>query len=237
MKFEADSIMLIKIPYTSFFDVTEMNEKLQESALYLRCFGNLEVEAFRVYEAMSKKINQPESSFVLGLAFDSLKCSKIIAGILSHVDLSEIEGYECKKEVAALATEISGFTKIISGINNLSPLLSCEILSELINMEDLLNETYSDYLKGSATKFVADEFSTLIPQSSNNYKRLFESFVAEKEAHRQTLIEVIYSLESKEAERMRHVTPVVKYQNPDVWYHESTIHAFTRIPARARTQP
>ncbi len=214
-----------------------MNEKLQESALYLKCFGNLEVEAFRVYEALSKKINQPESSFVLGLAYDSLKCSKIIAGILSHVDVSEIEGFECKKEVASLASEISMFTKVITSINNLSPLLSCEILSELINMEDLLNETYSDYLKSSATKFVADEFSTLIPQSSNNFKRLFECFVQEKEAHRQTLIEVIYSLESKEAERIRHITPVVKYQNPDAWYHESTIHAFTRIPLRAKNQP
>jgi len=214
-----------------------MNEKLQESALYLKCFGNLEVEAFRVYEALSKKINQPESSFVLGLAYDSLKCSKIIAGILSHVDVSEIEGFECKKEVVSLASEISMFTKVITSINNLSPLLSCEILSELINMEDLLNETYSDYLKSSATKFVADEFSTLIPQSSNNFKRLFECFVQEKEAHRQTLIEVIYSLESKEAERIRHITPVVKYQNPDAWYHESTIHAFTRIPLRAKNQP
>jgi len=214
-----------------------MNEKLQESALYLKCFSGLEVEAFRVYEALSKKINQPESSFVLGLAYDSLKCSKIITGILSHVDVSEIEGSECKKEVTALATEISSFTKVISSINNLSPLLSCEILSELINMEDLLNETYNDYLQGSATKFVADEFSTLIPQSSNNFKRLFESFVQEKEAHRQTLIEVIYSLESKEAERIRHITPVVKYQNPDAWYHESTIHAFTRIPVRAKPQP
>lgn len=104
-------------------------------------------------------------------------------------------------------------------------------------MEDLLNETYTDYLQSNVTKFVADEFSILIPQSSNNYKHLFEAFIAEKEAHRQTLIEVIYNIENKEAERIRHVTPVVKYQNPDAWYHESTIHAFTRIPVRAKNQP
>jgi rubrerythrin len=220
-----------------FFGRAEMNEKLQESAQHLKCFSNLEIEAFRVYEAMSKKINQPESSFILGLAYDSFKCSKILQGILSHLDLSEIENTECKKEITELAAEISRFTKIVSSINNLSPLLSCEILSELINMEDLLNETYANYLQSSATKFVADEFSTLIPQSSNNFKRIFECFVQEKEEHRQTLIEVIYNLESKEAERVRHVSPVVKYQNPDAWYHESTIHAFTRIPLRAKNQP
>ena len=151
---------------------------------------------------MSKKINQPESSFVLGLAYDSFKCSKILQGILSHLNPSEIENTECKKEITELAAEISTFTKIVSTINNLSPLLSCEILSELINMEDLLNETYANYLQSSTTKFVADEFSALIPQSSNNFKRIFECFVEEKEAHRQTLIEVIYNLESKEAERV-----------------------------------
>jgi len=230
--------MLIKIHYTVvFWKRADMNEKLQESAQYLRCFNNLEMESFRVYEALSKKINQPESSFLLGLAYDSLKCSKIIQGILSHVDLSEIEGAECKKEIAELAREISTLTKIVSTINNLNPLISCEILSELINMEDLLNETYTTYIQSSATKFVADEFSALIPQSSNNFKRIFDSFVEEKEEHRRTLIEVIYSIESKEAEKIRHVSPVVKYQNPDVWYHESTIHAFTRIPVRAKAQP
>jgi hypothetical protein len=220
-----------------FLERVEMNEKLQESAQYLKCFNNLEIESFRVYEALSKKINQPESSFILGLAYDSLKCSKIIQGILSHIDLSEIEGAECKKEIAELAREISTFTKVVSTINNLNPLISCEILSELINMEDLLNETYTSYLQSSTTKFVADEFSALIPQSSNNFKRIFDFFVEEKEEHRRTLIEVINSLETKAAEKIRHISPIVKYQNPDAWYHESTIHAFTRIPLRAKAQP
>ena len=214
-----------------------MNDKLKESALYLRCFGTLEDEAFRVYEALSKKVNQPESSFILGLAYDSLKCSKIIESILSHVDMSEVGGVECQKEASEFSQEITALTKVICGINNLSPQLCREILSELISMEDLLNETYNGYLSSSVTKFVADDFSALIPQSSNNFKRLFEAFVEEKEAHRQTLIEIIYSIESREAESIRHIAPAVKYQNPDAWYHESTIHAFSRIPTRARNQP
>ena len=213
-----------------------MNDKLQESAQNLKCFSNLEIEAFRVYSTLSKKINQPESSFVLGLAYDSLKCSKIMDAILSHLELSEIGNVQCRKEIAEFATEISTFERVISKINNLSTVLSCEILSELINMEDLLNETYTIYLQSSATKFVPDEFSTIIPQSSNNFKGVFESFVEQKENHRGILIEVIYNLETREAERLRHTTPVVKYQNPDAWYHESTIHAFTRIPMRAKTQ-
>jgi rubrerythrin len=214
-----------------------MNEKLQESAQNLKCFITIENEAFQIYEAVSKKINQPESSFVLGLAYDSLKCSKILQEILNHLDVSEIDNGFWKKEVTELVAEISTFSKIISKINNLNYLLTCEILSELINMEDLINDIYSNYLQSSTTKFVADEFSKLIPQSSNNFKKVFESFVEQKEKHREILIEVLYSLESKESERLRHVTPVVKYQNPDAWYHESTIHAFTKIPQRAKAQP
>jgi len=68
-----------------------MNEKLQESAQYLRCCSNLEIEAFNLYETFSKKINQPESCFILGLAYDSLKCAKIIQGILDYTDRPETE--------------------------------------------------------------------------------------------------------------------------------------------------
>ena len=214
-----------------------MNEKLQESAQNIKCFISIETEAFRIYEAVSKKINQPESSFVLGLAYDSLKCSKILQEILNHLDVSEIDNGFCRKEVTELVAEISTFSKIISKLNNLNPLLTSEILSELINMEDLINDIYTNYLQSSTTKFVADEFSKLIPQSSNNFKKVFDSFVEQKEKHREILIEVLYSLEAKESERARHVTPIVKYQNPDAWYHESTIHAFTKIPQRAKAQP
>ena len=63
-----------------------MNTKLQESAVYLKGFNDLELQSFQIYETLSKKINQPESSFLLGLAYDCLKCSKILQGILYHLD-------------------------------------------------------------------------------------------------------------------------------------------------------
>ena len=214
-----------------------MNTKLQESAVYLKGFNDLELQSFQIYEALSKKINQPESSFLLGLAYDCLKCSKILQGILDHLDFSDVNIIDAKKDITELTAEIGTFTKIISKINNLNPLLTGEILSELINMEDLTSEAYTDYISSSTTKFVADEFSKLIPQSSNNFKKVFDSFVEQKERHREILIEVIYNLEAKETERLRHITPVVKYQNPDAWYHESSIHAFSKIPVRAKAQP
>ena len=48
--------MLIKIHYTIvFWKRADMNEKLQESAQYLRCFNNLEMESFSVTKRYLRK--------------------------------------------------------------------------------------------------------------------------------------------------------------------------------------
>ena len=148
-----------------------MNTKLQESAVYLKGFNDLEMQSFQIYEALSKKINQPESSFLLGLAYDCLECSKILQGILDHLDFSDVNIIDAKRDITELTAEIGTFTKLISKINNLNPLLTGEILSELINMEDLTSEAYTDYINSSTTKFVADEFSNLIPRAPTTSKK------------------------------------------------------------------
>ena len=79
-----------------------MNDKLQESAQYLKCCSDLETEAFKLYETFSKKINQPECCFVLGFAYDSFKCSKIIQGLLDYVEAPESEKPNVKKNFAEL---------------------------------------------------------------------------------------------------------------------------------------
>jgi hypothetical protein len=216
--------------------VLKLNEKLQESALYLRCCNSLEIEAFRLYETLSKKINHPESSFVLGLAYDHLKRAKIIQGILGNFDLHEIENLSCRKNLDELSGEISAFSKAISSINNLNCEVTCEALNELVNMEELLCGAYTSYLQSSAPKFLVDEFSKLVVVNLVNFKKVFEAFVEQKETYRETIIEVIFSLEAKETDRLRHITPVVKYQNPDAWIHESTLHAFSNVPEKASTE-
>jgi hypothetical protein len=213
-----------------------MNEKLQESVQYLRYCNIIENEAFRLYETLSKKINQPESSFVVGLAYDSLKNTKVIQGILDYFDLSDIENKNGKKNLAELATETMILSKKISKINSLDYLISCEMLKESANLEDLLSEIYTNYLQSSAAKTIVEELSKLVTVNLDNFKKVFENFVEEKARHRGTLIEVIYSLEAKETETHRQITPLVKYQNPDAWIHESTIHSFSNTPITGNTQ-
>jgi len=210
-----------------------MVEKLQESAQSLKCLNNIEIEAFRLYEALSKKINPPESSFILCLAYDSLKCAKIIQGILDYIDLPETENINCKKNLLEIANNISKFTKKLFKTNNLNYELSCEILKELTNLEDQLSEVYTNYLQSPALKNIADEFSKLaLNLRERNFKKIFETFIEQKQKHRETLIEIIYCFEAKESERLRTMAPTFKYKNPDSWIHESTLHSFTDIEAK-----
>jgi hypothetical protein len=208
-----------------------MSDKLQESVQSLKCFNNVEIEAFRLYETLSKKINPPESSFILGLAYDSLKVAKIIQGILDYIDLPETENLNCKKNLSELTNSISKFNKRLLKTNNVNYEISCEILKELTDMEDQFSQVYSNYLQSPAIKIVADEFSKLA-LNLNNFKKIFETFAEQKQKHRETLIEIIYCFEAKEAERVRTMAPTFKYKNPDAWIHESTIHTFADTEAK-----
>ena len=204
-----------------------MTEKLQESAQYLKCCSNIEIETFRLYETISKKINHPESSFILGFGYDSLKNSKILQGLLQAFDLSETEDMECKRNLAELAAEVSAFSKIISRINNIDYESLIEIFKELIHLEDLLSQVYNDYLESNGPRILADEMSKLVTINLDELKKIFERFTEEKGKHRETLIETVYCFEAKEAERLKHTTPIVKYKNPDSWINQSTLHAFS----------
>jgi rubrerythrin len=210
-----------------------MVEKLQESAQSLKCFNNIEIEAFRLYEALAKKINPPESSFILSLAYDSLKCAKIIQGILEYIDLPETGNMNCKKNLTEIANNISKFTKRAIKTNNLNYEISCEILKELTNIEDQLSEVYTNYLQSPSIINIADEFSKLaLSLRERNFKKIFETFIEQKQKHRETLIEIIYCFEAKEAERLRTMSPTFKYKNPDEWIHESTLHSFIDLEAK-----
>jgi hypothetical protein len=207
-----------------------MNDKLRESLQYLKQCSNIENETFKLYETLSKKVNQPESSLILGIAYNSLKNTKIIQGILDCVDLTEIENKNVRKELSELCAEISILENKISKINNLEYLVSCEMLKESISLETLLSKIYTIYLESNLARVIVDELSKTGTVDLDNFKKLFEFFIEEKGKDKEAITECMYILEAKEKENRRQITPIVKYQNPDSWIHESTIHSFSSIP-------
>ena len=201
--------------------------KLEESTQYLRCFTAIETECFNLYSNLSKRINHPESSFILGIAYDSLKCSKISQAILDCFDQTDPENVKTKKDLTDLAADLSTFSKEIQRINCLNYQSTCEILKELTKIEKLLTDTYSNYAQSSAIKAIAQEVTKYTNVNVDNFAKVFQKIAEEKERHREELIEIIYALEQTEANRLRQITPVIKYQNPDAWIRGSTIQIFS----------
>ena len=209
----------------------EMSDKLRESIEYLKCCTTLENESFKLYETLSKKINQPESSFILGIASDSLKNARIIQGILDCFEVPEQDNKIVSKELSELTSEIMILEKKISRINNLEYLISCEMLKESMKLADLLDEVYTNYLKSPLIRIIVDELSKTGMVNLSNFKKVFEHFIEEKGKHKEIITETMYILEVKETETRRQITPIIKYQNPEQWIHESTIHSFSNSPA------
>ena len=219
-----------------FYGEKDMGDKLKESLEYLRCCAALENESFKLYETLSKKMNQPESSYILGIASDSLKNARIIQGILDDFDLPEQENKTVIKELSELTSEIMLLERKISKINNLEYLISCEMLKESKKIADLLSEVYTNYQKSPLVRIIVDELSKTGMINLANFKKVFEHFIEEKEKHKEVITEIMYILEVKETETRRQITPIIKYQNPEQWIHESTIHSFSTPTATAITE-
>jgi hypothetical protein len=203
------------------------NEKLQTYARYLNCCSSLEIESFRLYQLLSRKMNNPESSFILGIAYDSLKSSKITQSILEAFSQTETVGKECDKSLSKLLEEIQAFTRSLLRVRNIDNELFIDILKELTNLEDLLGLVYSNFNQSTGPKLITDEMSKLVTTDISNFKKIFDSFVENKTEHRETITEIIYYFEGRETKKPKYVSPVVKYQNPDAWIKITSLHAFS----------
>ena len=100
-----------------------------------------------------------------------------------------------------------------------------------------MGQAYKNYLQTNAPKTLAEELSKSVTINFVNFKKIFETFIEEKIKHRGTLVDIMYSLKLKETEIHRIITPLVKYQNPAAWIHESTIHTFANPPLNRNTEP
>src|SRR5665647_1761945 len=179
--FRLESIMFINIQYKLLCGRKEMSDKLRESIEYLKCCTKLEHESFRLYETLSKKINQPESSFILGIASDSLKNARIIQKIVDCFNLPEPDNKNIIKELSELTSEIIILEKKIFKINNLEYLVSCEMMKESMKLADLLGEVYTNFLKSPLIRIIVDELSKTGMINLANFKKIFEHFIEEKE--------------------------------------------------------
>ena len=160
----------------------------------------------------------------------SLRQPKVLQNLPSHSRLlrpNRPGKHKNQKRPNRLSSELSTFSKEIQRINCLNYQSSCEVLKELTKIEKLLTDTYSSYAQSSAIKAIAQEVTKYTSVNVDNFAKVFQKIAEEKERHREELVEIIYALEQTEANRLRQITPVIKYQNPDAWIRGSTIQIFS----------
>jgi hypothetical protein len=92
-----------------------------------------------------------------------------------------------------------------------------------MELTDHLYEAYNDFLKSPAPKTIADELSKIATVNLDNFKKIFEGLMEAKGKQREVIVGLIYQTELKEADRLKHIAPIVKYQNPDSWIRRGTV--------------
>jgi hypothetical protein len=207
-----------------------MNGRLQETIVYLKSAKNLEMQTATLYDALSKKINQPESSFILAFSCDSQKNAKMIEVLLNCFDLTTTENTPLRRDISELISNVMTFNWRIARINNVGYEIACGFFREINALEDQLCSMYAIFIKSSFANVLASEFSRL-PIDATNFNRIFENMANEKQKHRETLLDIIYAFETKEAERYRN-GPQVMHKTPDPRLQNSAFHVFppTIIP-------
>jgi hypothetical protein len=193
------------------------DRKLQEYIKTLSCCSGLEMETYPMYRNLSKKMNKPESSLILAIAYDNLKTAKIIQDLITNFEANQQGIKNCKRNQQKLWQKINAFSQNIMELQNINDETFIQIFKELVILEDLLIESYTENIKSDASTILADKLSEIVLTEPSTVKKLFESIIEEKHRHRLTLIEVNYIFEKREAKRKPSFSPAVKFQNPDAW--------------------
>ena len=186
------------------------DDKNEAATQFLRGSSFLEKEIFQLYQNLAQKTEYADIRYMLvGLAYDSLKHSKILAEINKHfVKLKTIP--QLSQIVNELSIEISKKEK-----------MNTEDLSTFVkraaDLEDLLSEKYIALLALENLQYVVDKLSKMTPVDSRALRSVFSGLVKDKENHRNLLIEFQYFVIAKKSEKAGDNAPSFKYKNPDKW--------------------
>jgi rubrerythrin len=186
------------------------DDKIKDAEQFLRGSSFLEEEIFQLYQNLAQKTEYEDIRYMLiGLAYDSLKHSKILAEIGKHfVSLKTIP--QLSQKVNELSREISEKEK-----------MNTEDLSTFVkraaDLEDLLSEKYIALLALENLQYVVNKLSRMTPVDIRALRSVFSGLVKDKENHRNLLIEFQYFVIAKKSEKARDTPPFTKYQNPDKW--------------------
>jgi rubrerythrin len=195
-----------------------LTNKEKDAAMFLRCSSVLEEEMFQLYHAIAQKTQHPDvRSLLIGLAYDSLKHSKMVRELSKNIIGPNPEAKDCKRQIGELLTNVHVFFEEVSVKEEITDEDLTPILKDIADSEDLIYEKYSVLVQPRILQFVVAEISRLLPADLETLKSVFEIIIKDKENHRDILIAIIYYFATRKLEETKDNTPIVRYQNPNGW--------------------
>lgn len=194
-----------------------MGEKIRESTKYLYGCVTLEQEVNLLYVMATKKLPYSQlRAITTALSFDSQKHAAVIKELLKPALNVDINPDELSKEFKKSSVEIGKLLNALTEEDDIDDEQISDLLKTLTNIEDLLHDLYAKFIESK----LAEDYSNSLPEESGltceNLKYILHVLKLDNLKHREMLIESLY-FQSKNAQKNKDTTPLVRYQNPDAW--------------------
>ena len=195
-----------------------MSKKLPEAAKYLYGCLTLEKEVNHLYITATKKVPSPLLTIITtAIAYDYQKQVTIIQELLKPLDPS-IDPDKLPKQFKKSMNEIGKLIDALANEENIDPDEVRDLLKNLTDIEDSLHNFYTNFID---SKMIEDYSDALLEVSdlTNQYLNFILNVIMQENVeHRKMLIEGL-SFHSKNEQKDKDSTPLIRYQTPDAWVH------------------
>jgi hypothetical protein len=195
-----------------------MGDKVSEATKYLYGCLTLEKEVNHLYITATKKLASPLLTIITtSIAYDYQKHVTMIQELLKPLDPS-INPDDLPKEFKKSVNEMGKLIEALANEDNIDADEIRDLLKNLTDFEEGLHNFYANFIE---SKMLEDYSNALLELSdlTDEYLRfILNSIMQENLEHREMLIEGL-SFHSKNEQKNKDSTPVIRYQNPDAWVH------------------
>jgi hypothetical protein len=195
-----------------------MSKKIPEAAKCLYGCLTLEKEVNHLYITATKKLPSPLLTIITtAIAYDYQKHVTMIQELLKPLD-SSVNPDELPKE---FKKNVNGIGKLIDALANEDNIDVDEVrdlLKNLTDLEDGLHNFYANFVESKMLEDYSDALLEVSDITDEYLNFILNAIMQENLEHREMLIEGL-SFQSKNEQKNKDTTPLIRYQNPDAWVH------------------
>ncbi len=170
-----------------YFVTTKVNDPTY-IASFLNCLSILENDTFRLYKALSDKVEQPlVKSLLFNIAIDSQKHAVLLKGIGDSIAKIEVKPKDCEVKVGEAWRVTKAFYHEIASKEKISKKELHQLVEKLGVLESIAGEEYNIFLQLKTLELMTEEINRLCNINSGNLKRIFESIINDEKHHRELL--------------------------------------------------